>query len=276
MGLDQLALSLWTALTEHIRVPANLSWTPTAGMAVLVLLGFLLMIRGARWARGLGSIVFLGLGALAGTHVANWLQTPQTPTIALTGVVAFLMSLGLFRLWQAVILAGCCLIAGVGAYYVYELVPAVSQWVGGGDQITLRPAGSAGLQTTAAAAAINEVQSLWSHLSATVKNFEFNMVVISVGATLVGLIFGLALPRASKSLWAATIGTFVLGVGVTGLMQKHAPQVLDWLLQEKAYAWIAVGAMWLVSFLYNLMNSGPRKKVVEEDEPVATAAPAAT
>lgn len=266
MTFEQALSAIVSAATQHLSLPENLAWTPTATTAALLIGGILLMIRGARWAPGIGGLAFLGLGGLGGSHLAAWLGTPFWPTVGVAGVVALAGSLVLFRVWQAVLLATCCAIAGLGTYYVMQLTPEVSNWVANGTSVTLPVAATtqpANLQAVAERAG-----SLWTHLNSNVPNFSINFWAILGATSLAGLAFGLFLPRASRSLGAATIGTGVFGLGLTAVLSTQAPAALDWLKEDSVRAWGIVGAVWLASLAYNLINTRPPKaKITVEDEP---------
>lgn len=266
MTFEQALSAIVSAATQHLSLPENLAWTPTATTAALLIGGVLLMIRGARWAPGIGGLAFLGLGGLGGSHLAAWLGTPLWPTIGVAGVVALVVSLVLFRIWQAVLLGVCCAVAGLGTYYVMQLTPEVSNWVADGTSVTL-PAAAAS-QPSDLTAVVERVGSLWSHLNTQVPNFSINFWAILGATSLAGLAFGLFLPRASRSLWAATIGTGVFGLGATAILTTQAPAALDWLKGDNIRAWGIVGAVWLASLAYNLINTRPPKaKITVEDEP---------
>jgi hypothetical protein len=274
MNPEPFLANLWAAINQHLQLPAQFSWAPNFGVATLALGGLLLMIRGARWARGLGGIGFTLIGGLAGKFIAEWIGTPLWPTVGVTAVVSLIVSVLFFRLWQAAVLAGVCLAAGLGAYYVFDLAGPVATWIGDGQKVTLRPAGAAATDgQTWWAATSAEAQSLWAHLSATAPNFQFNFWAISIGASLLGLTFGAVFPRGSRALWAATIGTVCTGVGATGLLQVYAPEAYAWLLANNLYSWGIVGIAWAASLAYNLINTAERPaKTGEPDAPPGTMA----
>lgn len=270
MTMEQMLYAFLASVRDHIQLPGY-EWAPSAITVGIALAGLLLMIRGAKWAPGVGAVGFLALGGVGGHFLSLWLGTPQWPTVAITGIAAFALGLALFRIWQAVILAGCFIVAALGAYYVHDLTPAVNTWLGDGSAaISLPDAGT--VVGSDAQSGWAKAQSLFGHLSANVPNFQFNFWALLTGAGVAGLALGLVLPRASRSLWAATIGTVMLAMGATGLMETHAPQALEWLLADNVRAWGIVGAVWLASFAWNLVTSGPKR--AKEAGPPPTAKPA--
>lgn len=273
MNPDQLFFALLDTLRTHIQLPEQYAWAPTAIIAGVGLIGLLLMIRGAKWAVGIGSIAFLALGGVGGQLLSGWLGTPLWPTVGIAAVTAFVLSIALFRLWQAVLLGGAAIAAALGAYYVIDLTPAANAWLGDGTTVTLRDAATP--ETAGLARVWTEAQSLFSHLATSVPNFQFNFWALAVSAGIAGLVFGLVLPRASCSLWAATVGTLTLGLSATSLLQSHAPDAFQWLLADAWRAWAIVGAAWLVSFIWNLVTSGPKRQTTSGDADGAMPAPVA-
>lgn len=273
MNPEQMLYAALSAIREHVQLPGGYDWAPSAVTVAIGLVGLLLMIRGAKWAPGVGAVAFLGLGAMGGKFLADWLTTPLWPTVGISAVGAFVLGLVFFRIWQAAILASCCMVAALGAYYVHDLIPAVNSWVGGDGSASITlPAegtvvGAAGTQVWA------NTQSLYNHLSANVANFQFNFWALAAGAGIAGLAFGLVLPRASRSIWAATIGTVLLGISATGLMQSYSPNALNWLMADNLRAWGIVGGVWAGSLAWNLVTSGPKKQKAAPATP-ATAKPA--
>jgi len=263
-----------TALAQ-VRLPEGYEWAPLAISGTILLLGLLMMVRGARWARGMGAFAFLGVGAAVGAVLSTRLGTPAVPTAGVVGVVALVGSLIFFRLWQAMVLAACFALAGVGVYYAQSLTPHVESYFSRGlenDQwISLQPAGA--VVATAGVSAPSELGSLYSHLAATVPQFQFNLFSILGATALAGLVFGWLLPRVSISLWAATQGTLALGIGAAGLLKLAAPSWLDMLVQNPQAGWGLLAIVWVGGFIYNLLATR-RPKTRSAAEVDADEAPA--
>src|SRR5262245_21131401 len=142
MNAQELLYALFSTATQHIRLPEGMEHAPLFATAAVGIFGVLLMLRGAKWAAGLGSLAFLGVGALAGTHLANQFGTPVWPTVGISAAACFVIGLVLFRIWQAVMLAACCAGVALSAYYVKDLAPHVNSWLGDGSQVTLPAEGT--------------------------------------------------------------------------------------------------------------------------------------
>lgn len=260
MTPERLFIALFETVTEHLKLPEGYEWAPLAGLGFVTGLGLLLLVRGARWAPGLAACTFLALGGCGGWFLAHAIGTPFWPTIGVVGVLAFVLGLVMFRFWQAILLASCFIIAGLSVYYVRVLTPEVQNWVSGGAEqglVTLQPAGVVVGET--GPSALTELKSLCRHLDQNVTNFTPTALALVLSTGLAGLIFGLLAPRASRALWAASLGTVAFGVGITASLARFAPNVLDWLLANHAWAWGMVGLVWLLSLVYNLASVRRRK-----------------
>lgn len=273
MTTEELLSMLARTLTEHVKLPDGFDWVPAAGLAALTLFGLLLIVRGARWAPALGGVAFGGLGGLAGSYASAAFALPLGPTVGVCAVAGLLLGILAFRLWQALLLAACCAVIGIAVYYVRVLTPHVSSWLQGdfdGNWIELQPAGSVTQSTSAA----TELANLWSYLASSVPNFTPSFVGIAAITAAAGLVFGLLLPRASRALWAATLGVLMTGAGAAGLMQRYSPDALNLVLQNGAWAWSGVAIVWLFAVAYNLASTAKRP-AKPADEAAGSAAPSA-
>ncbi|MFQ5804899.1 MAG: hypothetical protein ACE5I3_00450 [Phycisphaerae bacterium] len=260
MTPEELLFALFKTMTEHLRLPEGYEWAALAGAVVVTGFGLLLLVRGARWAPGLAALAFLAAGGFAGSFLARAVGTPFWPTVGVVGVLGFVLGLLLFHVWQAILLASCFVIAGLSVYYVRGLYLEVDRWnslAPGATEITLPMAGTVVGENRLTA--MQDLSSLWTHLSENVGGFQttFWSLVLSTG--LAGLIFGLLLPRASRALWAASLGTMFFGIGTTGLLMRFGPGILDWLRANHVWAWGIVGLVWLISLAYNLATCRRRK-----------------
>jgi hypothetical protein len=253
MTPGELLFALFETVTEHLRLPAGYGWTPVAGAALVTAFGLLLLVRGAKWAPGLAAIAFLGVGGFAGSFLARAIGTPLWPTVGVVGVLGFVLGFVLFRFWQALLLGCCFAIVGLSVYYVRGLYIDIDRWISRAPQateITLPTAGTVVGENRPTV--MQDLSGLWSYLSQNVDGFQTAFWILVLSTGLAGLIFGLLLPRASRALWAASLGTVFFGIGTTALLMRLAPDVLDWLQANDAWAWAIVGSVWLLSLVYNL------------------------
>lgn len=256
MRPDQFLAALYAAISEHVKLPPDLAWTPMVGASLLAGLGLVMLLRGARWAPSLFGAVLAAFGGAAGLAVARGGGVPVAPAVGVGAILGAALGAWGYRLWLAAALGVGASLAAVSAYYVRDLAPAMQSWLGDGQTIALRPAGSVVGENGGATLALSraELDSLWNHLAATVPNFVPSFWTILIGAGVVGLAFGWFMPRAARALWAATLGTISLGVGSAGLLQTYAPEYLAWLTTHTREAWIGVVAVWGVSLALNLYS----------------------
>ena len=272
MTPEELLFALFQTMTEHLKLPEGFGWVPLAGLGLVTALGLVLLLRGAKWARGLAALGFLALGGCGGSLLAHAVGTPFWLTVWVVGVVGCVLGMLLFRFWQALLLGACCIVAGLSVYYVRTLTPEVQNWVSASTEpslLTLQPAGT--VVGNEQPGALAELGSLWTHLAQNVPNFATTFWALVLSTGLAGLIFGLLLPRASRALWAASLGTALFGIGATALLSRFMPSVLDWLLANHAWAWGIVGLVWLLSLAYNLVT-GRRGKPAQASEEAAAKA----
>jgi hypothetical protein len=266
MTLDELLLALFQAATEHLKLPEGYGWASFAGLILVTAFGLLLLVRGAKWAPAFGALTFLGLGVFVGAFLARAIGTPMWITSGLTGVVGCVLGLVLFRFWQALLLGMCFVIAGLSVYSVRSLHVEMENWMSlpPGADITLPAAGS--VVGEHQLTATQKLSSLWTHLSENVPHFTLTFWALVVSTGLAGLVFGLLLPRISRALWAASLGTLFFGIGVTILLRELAPSALDWLGTHHALSWSIVAALWLLSLAHNLVSCRRRKPAADKSE----------
>jgi hypothetical protein len=266
MSTEELLVALFQTITEHLRLPDNLAWLPLAGASVATVAGLMLVLRGARWARGMAASAFFALGGVGGWYLAQQIATPIWLTTGICGVVAACLGVALFRFWQATMLAACLMAVAFSVYFVRVLTPEVANWLSPAPAdglVTLQPEGA--VLGDAQPSVQAKLASLWSHLSATVPSFQFGLWSVLLSSGLAGLIFGLLLPRASQALWAATVGTVMLGVGAAGLLDQVSPNSLEWLKANRDWSLAIVGSVWGLAFILNLWSLRKRRTESADD-----------
>lgn len=265
MSVDTLLSGLLEYGFRYVQIPDGWTWAPMGACGIVLLAGVLTLVRGAKWAPGLAALAFLLGGAAGGTYLAPQIGMPVSVTAALLGLAGGVAGLVLFRFWQALLLAACLGGVAVGVYGT-RLVPEINAW--------LQPAPDDGLVSLAPANTVvgdqrpgpmQELSSLWTHLSATVPNFRLTFGGLAAGAGLGGLLLGFLLPRVSRALWSATLGTAVAGIGLAGLLKQFAPNTLDWLIASPTVGWSIVGTVWLTSLMYGYRSTARRKVPEPED-----------
>ncbi len=276
MNNADLLLGFFKTMMTQLRIPEELSWLPVAGAFVAVLGGLVTILRGARWARGSYAFGFLLAGGVGGWFLGQANGYEPILSAGIVGVVAAVLGFALFRLWQAALLAGIAMTVAVGFYTVGYLTPEIQAWTEGppADDIVFSleaaaPAVAAATETvdwrTRLAGVGVEARGLWDHLNANVPNFQATLFSVLGSSGLVGLVFGLLWPRASRALWVATGGTMAVGMGMAGLLQHYSPSTLEWLTANPQAGWVIVGTLWLGAFLYSMMTGKPKKKASAED-----------
>lgn len=268
--MDALPQMIYDTVTQHI--PDSTAWVPYVGTAVLALFGLLLMAKGAKLAPLLAACAFLGIGGIAGSFPAHWLGTPVWPTMAVTGVLGFILGLALFKFWLAVLLAGCFVAGSLSLYGVQVVSPHMTNYASRNYEPALGPVGVAlakpDAAVTLADSAQGELAQYWSYAASQVPGFQASFWAIAISTGLAGLALGLLLPRIARALFASTAGTLCLFVALTAVLKAGWPDALTWLHSLGAWGWGIVGAAWGVSLVYNLVDIRPKSpRTSSEDQP---------
>ena len=269
--MNDLPRMIFDTVTQHI--PQGAAWVPYAATGLVVVFGLILMLKGARLAPLMAACAFLGIGAVAASFAANSLATPVWPTIAIGGVIGFGIGLILFKIWLAILVAACFIGSSLTLYGVQVVSPYVRAYASQGYDareaavgVTLPAPGSvlAAAPTTPA-----ELGQLWTYLVGNVPNFQRSILAIVASMGLAGILVGLLLPRASRAVFAATVGTFCVMVGLSAGLKELWPDALTWLIALGSKAWIPVGVIWLASLLHNYLDirrKRPTKPIAEDAE----------
>ena len=246
-------VSLWDALTQHLSPDA--AWVPVGGALLAALVGLLFLVKGARLAPILAALVFAALGALGGTVLAYVLSLPFWPAVIVATTIGLVLGVVLFRLWFALLVAGCMIAGGLSVYSGNVLQPALREYQVRGLQpgapdgaVTLPQAPTT---SPATAAWHTELGNLWSYLDGRVPAFRTNLYTIVIVTGLAGLAFGLLLPRAARAFWAATTGTLLFVPAVLAVAHTSSPDVAAWLVLR---AQLCAAVLWSMSFIYNLAD----------------------
>jgi len=269
--MESTAASLWDTLTKQLS--PDVSWAPIGGALLSAALGLVFMVKGARLAPVLAALVFAGLGAATGTVLAFALNLPFWPTAVVAGTIGLVLGIVLFRLWFALLVAGCMIAGGVSLYTGHSLVPALKDYpargltatdLGGAVTLpepqTLEPGGMSWQR---------EFADLWAHLDRHVPNFRTNLTTVIIVTGLSGLIFGLLLPRAARAFWAATTGTLLFVPAALAVLHTAHSQAAAWLSR---WLTLLAAVLWSMSFVYNLadvLEWRPKKRAAARTAPAA-------
>lgn len=275
--MTSLLQMVMDTLNQHL--PESAEWAPAAGMAALAVFGLVLLVRGAKLSRALTTIAMGGAAAVGGVAIAKAVDLSLAPSAGIAGVIGLIVGWAFFRFWLAMLLGVAFSAGGLSFYYVKDLDRPVHEFMSKGLAtadvgssaellITLPEKGAAASNNNAGA----ELVALWNYLSANVHNFQLNFSAIALAAGLAGVLLGWLLPRTARAIWAASLGTVSLMLGLCGLLDAYAPKLLAQLQTLGSWTWGIVAAVWLFSLIYNVVNTRPKRAAVDPD---AEGAPAA-
>lgn len=270
MPIDDLPGMLLKTAQEHI--PSSAAWVPFALLAGLAVVALLLMTKGARMAPGIAAVALAFAGGAAGSLLPPLIGTPFWPSVAVASTIGLILGILLFRLWLAVLVAGCLVVAALGVYGSQNLREPLNSYMSRGldlqaQEVTLKAAGEV---VAPGATPRAEILELWSYLCTSVPTFQSSFFLILIAAGVAGLVFALLLPYLARAFWAATLGTGLLLLATYGLVQSQWPAGMDWL---NRWGLIAAIAVWSVSMIFNLADVHGvrlRKNAAATPKPAAT------
>jgi len=261
MDPSNVANKLLETVTKHL--PPDAEWMPLAIAGTATVVGLLFMVKGAKLAPALAAIAFAGVGGFGGAFASHAFNFPLWPAVIVTGVVGLVLGIVLFRLWFALLVAGCLTVAALGAYGGQVLGPPLNEYQARGLQVTetgpevtLPEPATAGLQPWQ-----NELGQLWAFLGDRVPSFHTSVYSIAGTAALAGLVFALLLPKAARAFWAATTGVLLFMPAVFMLLATFWPHGAGRLQQ---WGLLITAVLWSISLMYNLADMlgwrGKKKK----------------
>jgi len=269
--VDELLKMIVDAVTQHM--PQSAAWIPYVGAGVVGVLGLALMFKGARLAPLICGLSFLSLGGLSASFLAHSLGTPVWPTIAAGAIIGLTLGLLLFKIWLAVLVAGCFAAVALSLYTGRVLAPHISTYVSG-SVASSDPLYAIGLPEPAAQSTSSPQQELakfWAYLGQQVDGFVPSFWAIILSTSLAGLVFGLLLPRTARALIAASAGTMCFFVGLTGMLKVVWPAGLMHLRPLGAWAWVIVIAAWCLALALNLRDMrSPRPRPLDAEGPAGS------
>lgn len=253
MNGESVAIQVLDTIRQHL--PAGADWAPLATLGGAVVIGLLFMIRGARLAPALCAIFFLGVGCAAGPLVAAQANLPWLPTLIVLGTLGLVIGIVMFRLWFAVLVAGSLAVTSLAFYSAQTLLPLAESFSVRGLE-----AGESGLVVTLPDAPTDEARLVsWlpisaafvDHVRTAQPNLGMNVLAITLAAGVAGLVFALLLPKTSRAVWAATMGTLVFVPAIYFLFALIWRDGAEWMGR---YPLVIGAALWSASLLINLAD----------------------
>ncbi len=236
--------------TVRQHVTPETGWIPVLVIGVTGLAGLVLMAKGARLAPALAAALFGLVGAVAGGLLPRFVGTPFWPTVAVSGVVAAILGVLLFRVWMAILVAACLVVPALGFYGGRVLREPVNAYLAAGldrqNRLVTLPDAPAQHPNWQA-----ELSGLWAHLSQTVPSFQVSVFAITISTALAGVIFGLLLPKLARAFWAASFGTLLVMLAFGAVAELYWPTASPWL---QRWGLPAATAVWALALLWNFAD----------------------
>ncbi len=250
MNTNSVSMQVLDTVRQHL--PAGAEWAPLAIGCAVALAGLIFLLRGARMAPALAASFFLALGCLVGPVVAAKTGLPSLPALIVCGTLGLVLGIVLFRLWFAVLIGLTVMIVSLGFYAAQTVLPTIEEFHARGLQardgallVTLPDA------TPAEAAATFFPSELATFLHEKHPNLNLNALVIAIASGAAGLFFALLLPKTSRSIWAATVGTALFLPAAYFVLASTWEPGADWIGRRPA---VIAAALWSLSLLVNLAD----------------------
>lgn len=259
--------NLLNAIMAHL--PTEAAWGAVGGIVAGVF-GLVLLTKGAKLAPWMTALALAATGVACGLPLANAVGTPQWPTAAVTGIVSGILGLALFRFWLAGMVGAGFVLTALSFYGGTVLRPHIESYAS--EQGVPRFTGTVSLpspaeiETVNAQSAADQFGLLWSYLGQNVSNFQAAFFAIVISSGIAGIVFGLLVPRLSRSLWASSLGVVLFTGGLAFTLQLLAPAALTWLASLGGWTWALFAGVWAASLIYNLVDSRPPRTAKTGDE----------
>ncbi len=244
------------ALLQHL--PTGAAWLPAVAAGVTIVLGLVLLVRGARLVPALVTVTFAGVGLYVGFLISRTYGSAEAPALAAGGILGLVLGLLFVRLWIAGLIAGLLVTLALALYSVNALQGPLAEM--GRVQVVTLP-------TATTNAVSHEPQpwqavatEYWNYLAEHVPTFRTSFYAIVISAAVAGLLFGLLLPRLSRAVCAATLGTPLLLAAAYALLHGRWPEADPWF---DRWGCTLAAILWSVSLVYNLadmLGIRPRKR----------------
>jgi len=245
-----------------------------AGISLLIL-GILLSVLGAKFARFGFTTFFILLGASLGLAFArerNFQPLAGAAVgAALVGAVGFLT----FRVWVGALTAIVLSWAAVGLFGYYNIIPHVSEFEKTAGVVSAQDSGATtfSIPTPEQQQAYRDrspgewASRFWSYVREHHWSSAVTSETIAVVALLSGLCIGLLATRAALIICTSIVGTLFVASGLATLLTNSVPQSCQAFQQNPGLIGIGLGGFLLTSLVLQFMLS--RKGAIKSEAPAA-------
>lgn len=256
MDTTDLPTRLLDTLVRHL--PTGAEWVPMVTAGILALAGLIIMAKGAKLAPPLCAIALGALLAFLGFNYAPLLHLPAWPAAGAGAGLGLIAGVLFFRVWFAVLLATCLVSGALTLYGGKVLRGPLSDYMSKGfdpqaQQVQLPAAGEV---VAAQLPWDQQLAGLWQHLGESVPAFHASLAAIVVTTGLAGLVFALLLPKTSRAVWAASVGTLLFLPALYALLRAFWPEGAAALA---TWSPIVLAILWGGSLVYNLLDVRERR-----------------
>ncbi|MCK6455150.1 MAG: hypothetical protein L6Q92_01270 [Phycisphaerae bacterium] len=251
---DASWLTTLQALLHYYLPPVQQSPTSVTACTVAAMVGIIIAFRSARLAASLVCLAGVGLGALGGFRLAEWIQTPGPISAAAVGAVGGIFAYRTHRIWL-----------GAGSIIVLVTAALIYQLGQNGDWAALLPESAGAIRANGGGVTLVEPAEQMKNLYPKTSE-QVRRLVDTVAAELrgwgvrgwlvpaVGLLFGVVLAIWALQLvavaWLALLGSILAVVGIAGLLAMASPTMQPELIKRPELLVAAVGGLWVFGLVW--------------------------
>jgi len=263
-ALQQLGEQVRLFCEHHVPTEATLP-VFVAGPAVLVGVGVITAVLGAKLVRPTLTLTFAIAGAVVGANVGESLGISLPLTSALTAAVFGLAGFYFLRLWVG--LLTCALFAGLatGSYGAHRLMPQLETY----GQTPPEVIAEQNANFTVPSIEAQQMQlnpefktwanQFWNDATAADQTLQRDVVVAGIAAGVFGLLLGLVAVRFTLIVVTSAIGTSLLLCGATALVHQLQPEFYRACVTHPQAAGIMGGTCLLASLVLQFLLTRSHK-----------------
>ena len=263
-ALDQLGEQLRQFAEHHVPTEATVP-VFVAGPIVIVAIGLITAVLGAKLARPSLTLAFAIAGAAFGAGVGSSYDISQPLAASIAAVVMGLAGFFLHRLWVGVIT--CVLFASLatGTYGTHRLIPQIEQYPQPPPEVLAQAPETFTVPTPQAQDTHLNPQfktwakAFWTDANQRDKSLTRDLVLAGATAGVLGLLLGLVAVRMTLILVTSLIGTTLLISGGTALVHEYQPDFYQACVANPSVAGIMGGVCLLASMILQLLLTRSEK-----------------
>ncbi len=227
---------------------------------VVVAIGIVVSVLGARMIRPALTVVFGIGGAIAAGRFAYAVDVPWPVTVLVSGLIAGLVGHFLHRLWVGAVASLVVASLALSVFGYYEVLPELQAFQANHPAaVSVDSAATFNLLPPEEQAEYSKESvrdwagGFWNHLNVKQAGVDRRIALIGAIAGLVGLIIGIVATKGALIFGTALMGTSLLATGATMVMGASAPEVYASALASPRLIGGGIASLFLCSLVVQAM-----------------------